>query len=115
MLYSVPFSLHAGRRGMRSGAGSHGFQNKIREKCWLCSAIVSAPATALPPGQSYPDDLQRRLDAQGYAWRVVNLGISGDTTTGGVARLNTATRAEARAWCCWNSAATTACAACRWP
>jgi acyl-CoA thioesterase-1 len=42
-------------------------------------------------GQSYPDDLQRTLDAQGYAWRVVNLGISGDTTSGGLARVNTAT------------------------
>src|ERR1041385_9264998 len=40
-------------------------------------------------GQSYPDDLQRTLDAQGYAWRVVNLGISGDTTSGGLARVNT--------------------------
>src|ERR1700681_2401343 len=44
----------------------------------------------LAPGQSYPDDLQRKLDAQGYAWRVVNLGISGDTTAGGFARVNTA-------------------------
>ncbi|MDP8991180.1 MAG: arylesterase, partial [Acidobacteriota bacterium] len=42
------------------------------------------------PGQSYPDDLQRKLDALGYRWRVVNLGISGDTTAGGVARVNTA-------------------------
>jgi acyl-CoA thioesterase-1 len=41
------------------------------------------------PGESYPDDLQRKLDAQGYAWHVVNLGISGDTTAGGVARLST--------------------------
>ena len=45
----------------------------------------------LEAGQSYPDDLQRKLDAQGYPWHVVNLGISGDTTMGGVARLNTAT------------------------
>jgi len=43
----------------------------------------------VPQGQSYPDDLQRKLDAQGYAWRVVNLGISGDTTSGGLARVNT--------------------------
>src|SRR6202790_917961 len=43
----------------------------------------------VPPGQSYPDDLQRKLNAQGYAWRVVNLGISGDTTSGGLARVNT--------------------------
>lgn len=45
----------------------------------------------LRPGQSFPDDLQKKLDAQGKAWRVVNLGISGDTTQGGVARINTAT------------------------
>lgn len=45
----------------------------------------------LEPGQSYPDDLQRALDAQGYAWRVVNLGVSGDTTMGGVARIHTGT------------------------
>jgi acyl-CoA thioesterase-1 len=45
----------------------------------------------VPRGQSYPDDLQRTLDAQGYAWRVVNLGISGDTTSGGLARVNTGT------------------------
>jgi acyl-CoA thioesterase I len=45
----------------------------------------------VPQGQSYPDDLQRTLDAQGYAWRVLNLGISGDTTSGGLARVNTGT------------------------
>jgi acyl-CoA thioesterase I len=44
----------------------------------------------LGPGESYPDDLQRKLDAAGYAWHVVNLGISGDTTEGGAARLDSA-------------------------
>ena len=39
------------------------------------------------PGESYPDDLQRDLDALGYKYRVVNQGISGDTTKDGVARL----------------------------
>ncbi len=34
----------------------------------------------LPAGQSYPDFLQKKLDAAGLEWRVVNLGISGDTT-----------------------------------
>jgi acyl-CoA thioesterase-1 len=40
------------------------------------------------PGKSYPDDLQRLLDAAGYRYRVVNLGVSGDTTTDGVERLS---------------------------
>ena len=40
------------------------------------------------PGQSYPDDLQRDLDAKGYRYRVVNEGVSGNTTKDGLARLN---------------------------
>jgi len=45
----------------------------------------------LANGQSFPDHLQRKLDADGYAWHVVNLGISGDTTEGGVSRIDSAT------------------------
>jgi len=41
----------------------------------------------LDPGKSFPDDLQRILDAKGYQYHVVNLGVSGDTTTDGLERL----------------------------
>lgn len=41
----------------------------------------------VPEDQNYPSQLQRRLDAEGYQYHVVNLGISGDTTAGGLARL----------------------------
>lgn len=41
----------------------------------------------LDPGASYPDDLQRILDTQGFQYHVVNMGVSGDTTTDGVERL----------------------------
>jgi acyl-CoA thioesterase I len=40
------------------------------------------------PGNSYPDFLQKDLDTAGLKWRVVNAGVSGDTTTDGVSRLN---------------------------
>jgi acyl-CoA thioesterase-1 len=36
---------------------------------------------------SFPALVQRRLDARGLPYRVVNLGVSGDTTTGGLGRL----------------------------
>ncbi len=39
------------------------------------------------PGQRYPDALQKDLDAQGYAYHVINAGVSGNTTKDGVARL----------------------------
>jgi acyl-CoA thioesterase-1 len=46
----------------------------------------------LPAGQSFPDDMQRTLDKEGLAWQVKNLGISGDTTEGGVSRIGSAVR-----------------------
>lgn len=42
-------------------------------------------------GYSYPDFLQKDLDQAGCHYRVVNLGISGDTTSGGLARIDNVT------------------------
>ena len=39
-------------------------------------------------GQSYPDFLQADLDQRGYHYRVVNAGISGNTTKDGVERVD---------------------------
>jgi acyl-CoA thioesterase-1 len=50
-----------------------------------------AAGYGLDVGQSFPDDLQKILDDQKLPWRVVNLGISGDTTEGGAARMDSAT------------------------
>lgn len=44
----------------------------------------------LPQGESYPDHLQKILDGRGYRYRVVNLGVSGDTTDGGASRIEDA-------------------------
>ena len=41
----------------------------------------------VPNGSGYPEQLQRKLDSLGYKYRIVNMGISGDTTSGGRARL----------------------------
>jgi acyl-CoA thioesterase-1 len=42
------------------------------------------------PGASFPDFLQQELDRRGYRYRVVNQGSSGDTTSGGLARVSLA-------------------------
>lgn len=39
------------------------------------------------PDESYPAQLQQRLDAAGYPYLVVNAGVSGDTTAGGLRRV----------------------------
>jgi len=43
-------------------------------------------------GYSYPDFLQKDLDHAGSRYRVVNAGISGDTTSGGLARVDSVTQ-----------------------
>lgn len=41
----------------------------------------------LEPGRGWVDLLGRRLAAEGYEFRVVNASVSGETSTGGLARL----------------------------
>lgn len=40
------------------------------------------------PGEAFPEQLQAALRAKGYDVTVANAGVSGDTTTGGLARLD---------------------------
>jgi acyl-CoA thioesterase-1 len=44
----------------------------------------------LSPGQGWVTLLQQRLKREGYGYRVVNASVSGETTDGGVQRLNRA-------------------------
>lgn len=50
-----------------------------------------AAGYGLRDGQSFPDDMQKDLDAENLQYHVVNLGISGDTTEQGAARIDSAT------------------------
>ena len=61
-------------------------------------SIVAAPmrrvlvlgdslAVSPSPGESFPSELQARITRRGLPWTVTNAGISGDTTSGGVSRL----------------------------
>ena len=50
----------------------------------------------LAVSQSYPALLQDRLDRAGYTFEVVNMGVSGDTSAGGVRRVDWALEGDAR-------------------
>jgi acyl-CoA thioesterase-1 len=41
----------------------------------------------VPTNESYPSQLQQRLNQAGYHYRVVNAGVSGETTAGGLRRV----------------------------
>jgi acyl-CoA thioesterase-1 len=53
----------------------------------VCFGDSLTAGYGLDPSASYPADLQRRLDAAGYHYRVVNEGVSGDTTKDGLERV----------------------------
>ena len=50
----------------------------------------------LMEAQAYPALLQTRIDVEGYAFEVVNAGVSGDTTAGGLRRLDWALDGDVR-------------------
>ena len=68
----------AGAAGPASGAGPH---------VLICFGDSITAGYGLAPGQSFPDALQRQLDAQHFHYKVVNQGTSGATTKDAVTLL----------------------------
>jgi acyl-CoA thioesterase-1 len=84
---------------------------------WLLAALVLATTAAaaaepmrivvlgdslvagfgLKPADAFPAQLARALKARGHAVEVINAGVSGDTTAGGLARVNWAVPARTSA------------------
>jgi acyl-CoA thioesterase-1 len=50
----------------------------------------------LPADDAYPSLLQQRVDASGFNYEVVNAGVSGDTSAGGLSRLDWALEGDVR-------------------
>jgi len=50
----------------------------------------------LSPQESYPTLLQQKLDAGGFHYDIVNAGVSGDTSAGGLSRLDWALDGDVR-------------------
>jgi len=53
----------------------------------VCYGDSITAGLGLQDGQAYPEDLQKLLDARGYAYKVINQGTSGATTKDAVAGL----------------------------
>jgi acyl-CoA thioesterase I len=53
----------------------------------VCFGDSLTAGLGLDPGQSYPDVLQQEMSRSGYEYRVVNLGVSGETSQDGLARV----------------------------
>jgi acyl-CoA thioesterase-1 len=68
---------------------------------WLAAALGAAETKTViffgdsltagygvDPDEAYPALIQKKIDTDGLPWRVVNAGLSGETTAGGLRRLD---------------------------
>jgi acyl-CoA thioesterase I len=96
----------------RDGAAPPATESPSPKRASAASGAPAAPATARPrvvvlgdsltaglglaETEAYPALLQQKIDAAGYPFQVVNAGVSGDTTAGGVRRLDWSLEGDVR-------------------
>lgn len=96
---------------IRAGTGevdSHSWRWKVLFVCFVYFAVAPFPGLAAetktvvflgdsltagyglanPAAEAYPALIRQKIDDAGLPWRVVNAGLSGDTTAGGLRRIN---------------------------
>jgi acyl-CoA thioesterase-1 len=83
-------ALGAGYRGTVSATSAQSAPSATRTIVAFGDSLTSGHG--LPLEQAFPAVLERRLRAQGLPFRVVNHGVSGDTTADGARRLQAALR-----------------------
>jgi len=79
---SLPPPSHASTTSSTNGVTSSVEQPRI-----VAFGDSLTAGLGVGPAESYPAQLQRRLDELGYHYRVVNAGVSGETTAGGARRV----------------------------
>lgn len=69
-----------------AGAGAASVGSEARRTLLILGDSLTA-GYGLEPSQAYPALLQKKIDDAGLRFEVVNAGVSGDTTAGGLRRL----------------------------
>lgn len=82
-------------RGPSAGAASSASTSKSVPKIVAFGDSLTA-GYGLSPAESYPALLQKRLEADGYKYEVVNAGVSGDVSAGGLRRIDWAMEGDVR-------------------
>src|SRR5690606_19624589 len=87
---------------------AYGLHHMVFKRVFLAIALILAPASAamadsyrivgfgdslmagyqLSPGESFPEKLEAAMKAKGHDVVIANAGVSGDTSSGGLARLD---------------------------
>jgi acyl-CoA thioesterase I len=90
-----PFPQRPDPAASASAPGSGGASTTAGPRIVILGDSLTA-GLGLPVDQAYPALLQQRLKAEGSPYQVVNAGVSGDTSAGGLSRLDWALEGDVR-------------------
>ena len=76
-----------GEQGAQSAQGAQGAQTRAKPRIVFLGDSLTA-GLGLSANQSFPSLIGKKLDDRGLDYEVVNAGVSGDTSAGGVRRLD---------------------------
>ena len=82
-----PSEAQAPARSGQAAAADSSVKTESKPRIVFLGDSLTA-GLGLAADQSYPALLQRKLDEKGYRYEVVNAGVSGDTSAGGLRRLD---------------------------
>ncbi len=70
------------------GGGESGKKPSARTLVFFGDSLTAGFGLRRPDVDAFPAVIQRKIDAAGKAWRVVNAGLSGETSSGGLRRVD---------------------------
>ena len=76
-----------GEQGAQSAQGAQGAQTRAKPRIVFLGDSLTA-GLGLSANQSFPSLIGKKLEDRGFDYEVVNAGVSGDTSAGGVRRLD---------------------------
>jgi acyl-CoA thioesterase I len=82
---AIVFLIASGRIAGQAGGLPPAAANTI---VFFGDSLTAGYGLSDPDREAYPALIQNKIDAAGLSWRVVNAGLSGETTAGGLRRVN---------------------------
>lgn len=73
---------------LSAAAAATGFAAEAKTIIFFGDSLTAGYGLNDPTSEAYPALIQRKIDEAGLPWRTVNAGLSGETTAGGLRRID---------------------------
>jgi acyl-CoA thioesterase I len=83
---AAPAAVAPPRADARAASTAPASASPARRVVFLGDSLTAG--LGLPIDEAFPSLIARRLEARGHGWQVTNAGVSGDTSAGGLRRLD---------------------------